>query len=175
MKSEGIKKDYGRKMTFFLIGILLTAVVAAAGQALINVQAPDFSLSDQNGQQYSLATFAGRPIVLLASDKKGEEQNHQWGERIGKKYGSRVRTVGVADVRTVPFFLKGRITNNFKKDKNAILLDWDGILFTSYGLAKGVPNVVLIDGGGMVRYIYCGSAAPGAVNDLFREIDRALE
>ncbi len=163
------------KKVWFFTGIFMIWAVAAAGQALIDAKAPDFSLSDQNGQQYSLAAFAGRPVVLLASDKKGEEQNYQWRELIGKKYGSRVRTVGVADARTVPFFLKGKIRNDFKKDKNAILLDWDGILFTSYGLAKGVSNVVLIDGSGTVRYLRCGSPSREETERLFTVIDVLLK
>ncbi len=163
------------KKVWFFSGIFMIWAVAAAGQTLINAKAPGFSLSDQYGLQYSLETFAGHPVVLIASDKKGEEQNHQWGELIGKKYGSRVRIMGAADVRTVPFFLKNRITNNFKKDKNAVLLDWDGILFTSYGLTKGVSNVVLIDGSGMVRYLHCGSPSREEAERLFSSIDAALK
>jgi AhpC/TSA family len=161
----------GMKKVRFLFGIFMIPAIAAAGQVLINAKAPDFSLADQTGLQYSLATFAGHPVVLLASDKAGEEQNHQWRELIVEKYGSRVRIVGAADVRTVPFFLKGKIKNDFKKDQNVILLDWDGILFTSYGLAKGVSNVILIDGSGNVRYLHRGSPSDEEAERLFNCID----
>jgi len=160
---------------YLLIVFFLFATNSAAGQALINAKAPDFSLSDQNGLQYSLAAFAGHPVVLLASDKKGEDQNHQWGELVGKKYGDRVKIVGVADVRTVPFFLKGKIKNDFKKDNNTILLDWDGVVFASYGFAQKVSNIALIDKNGIVRYLHSGGAERGAVEGLFRELDRLLK
>ncbi len=163
-----------KKVWFFTV-IFMISAIAAAGQTLINEKAPNFSLSDQNGLQHSLSTFAGHPVVLLASDKAGEEQNHQWGELIGRKYGGRVRIVGAADVRTVPFFLKGKIKNDFKKDKNTILLDWDGMFFTAYGLTKGVSNVVLIDDSGIVRYLHCGSPSREEAGRLFSCIDAVLK
>lgn len=165
----------GVKKVRFFFGIFMISAIAGAGQALINAKAPNFSLADQNGLQYGLSTFAGQPVVLLASDKAGEEQNHQWKELIGRKYGDRVRVVGVADVRTVPFFLKKKIKNDFQKDQNTILLDWEGMLFTSYGLAKGVSNVILLDGSGIVRYLHCGGPSREESERLFNDIDAVLK
>lgn len=154
----------------FLAFYLLPVVIATGELSLINSKAPEFSLSDQYDRQYSLQSFIGQPIVLLASDKKGSEQNHLWIESIEKRYGKNVRIIGVADVRTVPFFLKGKIRNDFKKNPNSILLDWEGTIFTAYGLSKGVPNVVLIDSIGYVRYLHAGGPTEEARELLFKEI-----
>jgi hypothetical protein len=158
----------------FIVLLLLFAVAAAGGQSLLDARASDFALSDQYDRHYSLQSLSGRPFVLIASDKRGTEQNHEWGMLIRGKYGYAVRALGVADVRSVPFFLKGKIRNDFKKDPNSILLDWQGIIFKAYGLAKGLSNVVLIDNNGYVRYVYAGGPTREAGERLFREIEGAL-
>jgi cytochrome oxidase Cu insertion factor (SCO1/SenC/PrrC family) len=168
---ENAMKKIIVSLLFSLLFLLLLSVVVKGEQALINTKAPEFVLFDQYDRQYSLQSFAGRPLVLIASDKKGEEQNRRWVASIRKKYGKGVRILGVADVRTVPFFLKGRIRNDFKKDTNSILLDWQGNFFKSYGLAKGVSNVVLIDSSGYVRYLYAGGPSDDAREQLFKEIE----
>jgi hypothetical protein len=160
-----------KRFVVFLALLFLPVGIATGEQSLINAKAPEFILRDQYDRQYSLESFAGRPLVLLASDKKGEEQNHQWGALIQKKYGKEVLILGVADVRTVPFFLKGKIRRDFKKDPNSILLDWEGRIFTAYRLMKGAPNVVLIDGSGYVRYLHAGGPSDEARELLFKEIE----
>ncbi len=161
------------KQFILFLGLFLLFIGSAAGgeQLLINARAPEFTLSDQYDRQYSLQSFAGGTLVLLASDKDGEEQNHRWGESIRKKYGNGVQLLGVADVRTVPFFLKGIIRSDFKKDQKSILLDWERKIFTAYGLAKGVPNVILIDRNGFVRYLHAGAPTDEARELLFKEIE----
>ncbi len=155
----------------FLAFLFLPVSLATGEQSLVNTKAPEFALSDQYDRQYSLQSFVGQPFVLLASDKKGSEQNHLWIESVEKKYGKSVRIIGVADVRTVPFFLKGKIRNDFKKNPNSILLDWEGTIFMAYGLSKGLPNVVLIDSNGYVRYLHAGGPTDEAREQLFKKID----
>jgi hypothetical protein len=163
-----------KQCVIFLGFILLSVGIASAGQSLLNVRAPEFTISDQYDRHYSLQSLSGRPLVLIASDKEGEEQNRQWGALIRGKCGNSVRILGVADVRAVPFFLKGKIRNDFRKDPNSILLDWKGTIFESFGLVKGVSNVVLIDGSGSIRYMYAGAPADEARERLFKEIESML-
>jgi hypothetical protein len=159
------------KTCFLLIVLTLLACTVEGGQSLINTRAPEFSLRDQYDQPYSLQSFAGQPVVLIASDKEGSGQNRQWLALLKEKYGLRLRIVGVADVRTVPFFLKGRVRGDFKKDEGSVLMDWDGALFTSYGLTKSVSNVILIDDGGSVQYLFAGSPSREATERLFGVLD----
>jgi peroxiredoxin len=160
-------------MRLFIIFILfLLLSVTAGGQPLINARAPEFTLQDQYDKTVALRQFEDRIVVLIASDKEGSVQNPQWKKAISEKYGDNIVILGIADVRSVPFFLKGKIRNDFKKDEGNILLDWKGEVFTAYGLAKGVSNIILIDKNGSIRFRYAGSAAPDAVQRLFQEIDR---
>ena len=79
--------------------------------------------------------------------------------------------LGIADVSSVPFFLKGKIRNDFKKDGESILMDWKGEVFKAYGLTKGVSNVILIDKDGMIRHRLTGRATLDAGQELFRKVD----
>jgi peroxiredoxin len=151
---------------------LIWANNGLGSQPLINARAPEFSLQDQYDKTVVLRQFEDRIVVLIASDKEGSVQNPQWKKAISEKYGDNIVILGIADVRSVPFFLKGKIRNDFKKDEGNILLDWKGEVFTAYGLAKGVSNIVVIDRHGFVRYRHAGGAAPDAVRRLFQEIDK---
>ncbi len=163
------------KETVFVMLLLLICSSAHAGSSLVQEKAPDFRLADQFDRFYSRESFSGTPLVLIASDKEGREQNRQWRDLISNRYGSRVFMIGVADLRKVPFFLKGFIKRDLQKDRSSIMLDWKGELFTAYGLAQHVSNIIVIDRKGYVRYLRSGGTDPDAVDDLFRQIDGVLE
>ncbi len=163
-------------MRYIIITILaLLLPVAAESQTSVNAKALAFSLLDQNDHEISLRQFEGKVVVLIASDKDGTKQNPAWRKALTERYGERIVLQGVADLRKVPFFLKASFKRDFQKEPHSIILDWKGEIFKSYGLAENVSNIVLIDKKGYVRYLHSGSAEQGAVNALFREIDRALE
>jgi len=98
-------------------------------------------------------------------------QNAEWKKAIRTKYGDSVAVQGLADVSSVPFFLKGMIRNDFKKDAENILLDWKGEVFKAYVMTKGVSNVILIDRDGLIRHRSSGSASPEGVQELFKQVD----
>lgn len=152
--------------------LILLLSVTEGGQSIIGSPAPDFALQDQYDRPFTLRQYEGRVVVFLASDKEGSTQNQPWEKAISERYGNGVSVYGIADVRSVPFFLKGRIKSDFKKNKDGILLDWKGDVFKAYGLAEKVSNVILIDKYGVVRYVYSGAATEKAVERLFSVIDK---
>jgi len=157
---------------FLLIAIMFILQVAGAiAENSMEEKAMEFALQDQYDKTVILRQYEGSVVVLLASDKEGSSQNAAWIKAIRDKYASRVAIQGIADVSSVPFFLKGKIRNDFKKDGNSILLDWKGAVFRSYGFKKAVSNIVLIDGRGVIRHRSSGSASPEAVQELFKKID----
>lgn len=159
------------KKRIVLIAFALLAGVAGA-QPVVNDRAPEFTLQDQYEKTVSLQQYEGSIVILIASDKEGSEQNPAWKKAIKVNYADQVVIQGIADVSSVPFFLKGKIRNDFKKEYGEnILLDWKGEVFKSYGFAKGVSNIVLIDSSGMIRHRTSGTATPDAVQELFKKID----
>ncbi len=161
------------KYSILIVMAFLLPVLAESG-TVVNAKAPGFSLPDQRDNQITLSKLEGRVVVLVASDKEGMKLNPAWRKAIADRYGDRVLRQGVADVRKVPFFLKGSYKRDFQKDPESIILDWKGELFTAFGLRENVSNIVLIDKKGYVRYLHSGGAEQGAVDDLFKEIDLSL-
>jgi len=155
-----------------LLFVLSPITTEGSQSAKLNSKAPDFSLKDQHDKVFNLRSFEGQLVVLIASDKDGEEQSDLWGRKIRERYKDKITILGIADLRKVPFFMKGKIKQDFKKNKNSILLDWDGVVFSTYGLPKKISNIILIDRKGYVRYIYSGNATQEAIEHLFGEIDK---
>lgn len=87
-----------------LLSFMLTALVAAADQSFISKPARDFSLRDQFDRSFTLQSFSGRTVILMACDKKASKQNGVWRAAILDKYAGRLQTAGVADLRSAPFF-----------------------------------------------------------------------
>jgi predicted transcriptional regulator len=152
--------------------ILITATIGFAGHPLIDARAPEFSLRDQYDKEISLGQLLSRIVVIIASDKKGSDQNTAWKNAILGKYRDKLILLGAADVRSVPFFMKSRVRKNFQNEPGSVLLDWKGALFTSYDLKPNVANVILIDRNGCVRYVASGPADAEALDRLSKEIDR---
>ncbi len=151
---------------------LLLLPVAAEGGQLINSRAPEFSLQDQYDRPATLRQLEGRVVVLIASDRDVMAQSRRWGKIISDRYGDTVSLFGIADARGIPFFMKSKIKNDFKKDGISILLDWNGVVSIAYGLAEKVSNIILIDKNDYIKYIYSGEVTQGAIESLFTEIDR---
>ncbi len=165
-----------KRMIKRFFAILITTLLsfpAAGSESVVNVKAPEFALDDQHNNHYDIRQDVGKVIVLLASDGDGAAQNKQWVDNIEKRYGKNIiPIIGIADVRKVPRWLRGMVKREFKKTPVGVLLDWKGVVFTSYGLSEYVANIVLIDKKGFVRYIYSGEATPEACQGLFMEIDK---
>ena len=158
------------KLLLMVVMFMLLVAVARAENA-IGEKAMEITLQDQHEKTVMVRQFEGRVVVLLASDREGSSQNAAWIKAIKDKYAERVIVQGIADVSSAPFFLKTKIRSEFKKNGDSILLDWKGEIFRSYGFAKAVSNIVLIDGRGVIRHRSSGGASPEAVQELFRKID----
>lgn len=156
-----------------IVMMFLLSVAGASAENAVGEKAVPFALQDQYEKPVSLRQYDGRIVVLLASDKEGSSQNAAWVKAIRDKYADRVAVQGIADVSSVPFFLKGKIRNEFKKGGDSILLDWEGGVFRSYAFARAVPNIVLINKRGVILYRTSGKASPEAVRELFRKIDES--
>ena len=159
------------KRFLLIITMLILQTAGASAENAIGEKSTEFTLQDQYEKTVSLKHFEGRIVVLIASDNEGKAQNAGWTKAIRDKYADRVAIQGVADVSSVPFFLKGKIRSDFKKDGDSILLDWKGEVFRSYGLTKGAANVILIDKDAMIRHRTSGPASSEAAQELFRKIE----
>jgi peroxiredoxin len=154
-----------------VLGVLILAAVLSGGSvAGPGLPAPDFRLEDQQGHDFTLSMQRGHILVLLAGDRAGSEENRAWGFLLGKRYGSAITIIGIADTRGVPFFLKDRVRNSFRKERVRMLMDWDGSVFDGYGFTAGHANIVVIDRSGVIRYRYAGGRDPRVEERLGQQL-----
>ena len=78
----------------------------------------------------------------------------------------------VADLRGVPFFLKGFVRGKFPKERDQwVLLDWKGAFFTTYDLQSGVCNILLFSPAGHILQKYTVTEMDlGILNDILEII-----
>jgi len=120
--------------------------VEAADPALI-----DFEIEDQFERKHSDDDWRGDILLLIGSDQHGSQFDSVWTQAVhdsitGLADASSFRIVHVADVRGVPFFLKGTVRRKFPKEtENSIILDWKGNFATAYGFEGDKANILVFD------------------------------
>lgn len=152
---------------FVLCGILVHDVVAGEreaegqGKRLSDnaVRLKDITLADQYEKLHTYHFPLKQPMVLLVADRKGYEALTPWVEALRHPAGRDAAIVGIADVRGVPGFLRGKVRRKFQADQTySILLDWDGDILNRLKPEKAIPNVFLISSEGKVLLQLSGEA-----------------
>lgn len=133
-------------INLLLWALLVCVVGQAAGSVLI-----EFELNDQFKNIHRDDDWCGDVVLLIGSDQKGSKFDAVWEKAIRDSMTGLVdmeslRIVHVADVRGVPFFLKGVVRRRFPGgNASPIILDWQGRFATAYGFAKDKANILVFD------------------------------
>lgn len=136
---------------WLLCGFLLISLPPLAAQESTLIE---FKLKDQFDREYTHESWQGKILIVIGSDREGSQYNERWGEAIHKALADSpgfayVQFVGVADLRGVPFFLKGFVKGKFPEDRSKwLLMDWKGTFAESYRFQKDVSNIVIFAPGG---------------------------
>jgi hypothetical protein len=154
-----IKNLYQLPFLFLFFFAIFPAIFFAPGvmYSLDSTLIP-FTLKDQFERVYNREDFLGKILLVVGSDKEGSSFNRLWGKAIHdslKKYqlNQEVQFLPVADVRGVPFFLKGFVRGKFPREKKSwVLLDWKGLFAKAYEFIPGATNILLIRRDGKVAY-----------------------
>jgi hypothetical protein len=135
-----------------LITLLLPAgIILAQDSTLIR-----FELKDQFNHVRTEKDFQSKLTILVGSDHDGSKYNDAWGKSIhdslaGKGAQNRVEFLPVADLRGVPFFLKGFVKGKFPKEPARwILMDWKGQFAQAYNFVPAECNIIVFDGNGQI-------------------------
>ena len=136
---------------------------------------PLIELHDQFDAPQKLS-FPGTNVTLLTiADKKGSEQIAGWVAALKQRFGKRIDIRGLADVSTVPRFLRGIVRMKFQKlHTYPVMLDWSGEAVKAFTYMPCKANVLVLDPRGQILERISGEANPKAVQDLCAAIDRAL-
>lgn len=150
-------------MNTFLATFLSTAMLLMTIPVFGQDKIPDstmvtFELQDQFDREYSDQSWPDKIIVLIGSDRGGSQFNAPWGEQIYLELQiddaiDEVQIIGLADLRGVPFFLKGFVKGKFPRDRERwVLMDWDGQFAHSYNFEKDVSNILVFNAAGDLVY-----------------------
>lgn len=111
-----------------------------------------FELRDQFKVEYTENSWPNSVLIFLGSNKAGNVYNHIWAKAIEDSTSvifpeSEIKQIGIANLRGLPFFLKGFIRGKFPKDKNVrILMDWGGSFSKAYNFEANQCNILIFDG-----------------------------
>lgn len=117
-----------------------------------------FKIEDQFERVYTEKEYLESIVVIIGSDKDGSQYNGIWGNAIGdslknEKNYPQIKFLRIADLRGVPFFVKGFVKGKFPKDKTRwVLLDWKGRFAKTYDFAPASSNIVIVNRQGAVVY-----------------------
>jgi predicted transcriptional regulator len=141
------------KLLLNLVAIVLLCLGTIWAQELELIS---FEIKDQFDRTHTDKEYRGRLLVIIGSDKGGAEFNDQWARAIRNALSymprrGEITFLRYADVRGVPFFLKGTIKGKFPKDEEFwVLLDWKGQIAKAYQFQKGASNIVVFDRDGLL-------------------------
>ena len=108
-----------------------------------------FEIKDQFDRVHTDADLRDNVVFVLGSDKEGSQYNSRWVNAIEEliaQSGSRdkIVLVEIADLRGVPFFVRGFVKKKFPRDEEyRVLLDWKGRFATHYGFQPGTCSILL--------------------------------
>lgn len=138
---------------FFLTTLGLMAAVPAYAEQL---QLLDFEIKDQFENVHRRSDVQGNIVLLIGSDKDGSPFNESWGKAIHESLSDHpqyalISLLAHADLRGVPFFLKGHIRREFPQNPDQyVLMDWKGLIAKAYNFAPKSSNVLVFAPSGVL-------------------------
>lgn len=166
-----------RLVLMTLLGIIVSASVTMGFySSLTGKKAKDFVLEDQFSKEHSWEKFSGKPTVLLLGDREGSKFSDNWSKPLFTRYGNAIHLVAIADVSSVPFFLKGFIRGKFRDVyTNPILMDWDGETVEYYDIQKNVTTFIAIDKQGVIRAHLSGKGTAEDLTKAYTAVQSILQ
>ena len=167
-------------MKIFLFTLLTCLVVLCQRSAGETPQKPTHApaaleLRDQYDAPHRLAFPSTNVVVLTIADKKGSTQIDGWVVALKAHYAKRIDLRGLADLGSVPGFLRGRVRKSFRETLTyPVMLDWSGKVCPQFGYQSNVANVFVIARDGSIHAHAAGSAREPALQQVFAAIDAAM-
>ncbi len=152
-----MKKRCSIIIALLLLTFSYSIMTSAQHSKLIN-----FKLNDQFDRVYSDEDYSGELFIMIGGDRKGSRFSPEWGEAIRAELQKNeelrdIKILRVADVRGVPFFLKGVVKKKFPKEREKwVVIDWEGRFATHYEFKDEFCNIVVFDEKGQVIHQTAG-------------------
>jgi predicted transcriptional regulator len=150
-----------------LLTVVLLCSTARAGELKVGERAPDFTLQDPEGVQYTLdyPEFQGKVLSIFYVDPDEADMNEHVSEALKKAADTGVldrtyyKGFGITNLKASwkpNFIIKSVVSSKQKKYKTTILLDYDFTILNLWGLENDSSNLVVLDKNRICRYVYKG-------------------
>jgi hypothetical protein len=143
------------------------------GQSNIPTNAPRLiELRDQFDAPQKISFPATNITLLAIADKKGSEQVNGWIALVKQRFGKQIDIRGLADVSSVPRFLREMVRKKFQKvHTHPVMMDWSGEAVKAFTYVPGVANILVLSKRGQILKRMTGEANDKAFQDLCAAID----
>ncbi|MCB0710787.1 MAG: hypothetical protein KDD67_00505 [Ignavibacteriae bacterium] len=160
-----------KRQVYIPLLIIIGITPLMLGMVSVGSPVPTFSIEDQYEKTWKTSNYSGKPALYVVCDRDAYDYVENWTKKLVPKYKENIHFVPVADVTSVPGFLKGYIRGRFKDEfKYPVLMDWEGILVKGLNMKAGHPTLVLTDGSGIVKYRAWGKGSDDEVTKLEKKI-----
>jgi len=166
------------KPSFICVLILLSGVLAYAAGFEVGILAPDFKVLSGSNEELTLDGIKGKVAVIFYETKETVEKNRRLKDELNKFYDTQpdqvkriILRVSVINCKGVIFSgaWKNNLKANSKKEGITIYGDWDGGMFSSYGIKDKESNLIIVGRDGIVKYSFAGKVGEeefGRIKDL---------
>jgi hypothetical protein len=162
---------------------------------------PAIVMEDQFERPHNVSALRGAVVVLIYGDRRSADANKQLGEALHVHFhpGARglppeqarqapvrplpdvpagqpspdVLTIPVASIGPVPNLVRGMIRRQIQSasPQMPVWLDFEDLMRRQFGLKAGVPNLVILDTQGRLRYSGAGPFGREQIEQLAAAID----
>lgn len=166
-------------LSLTVMGLIAVSPTSAEGPKFL-----DFELEDQFKNVHRSSDVAGKIVLLIGADRAGSQFTGAWSKAIYDSLGGHPRYPQIAhlahaDLRGVPFFIKGFVRSKFPQDPDRwVLMDWKGTIPKAYEFAAKSANVLVFAPDGALVHHASGrepddEAVSGVVMALRELLDEA--
>ena len=180
---------------FTFVALILVPLMTASAEGPVT----SLAFPDQFGRTHDVAKHRGEVVVLVYGDRQGAEASRALGAALHVAFhpaaaklppaqahtapvrpvpgaegrSPEVRVVPVACTGYLPSLLRPVLVGQFRKavPDVPVWLDFDDAMKDRYGLAAGVPNVVVFDAAGRMRRRLTGNLSEPQRRALVEEIE----
>ena len=169
-------------MSRLCAALVLCCVQPIASPAAVPGELIDFKVEDQFKKIHTRDEVRGKVFIIVGSDRGGSGFNGAWSNAIMsgiRRLGvqDQVVEVGLADLRGLPFFLKGMIRGKFaEKSGGWSIMDWKGVFPNAYGFENDRANILVFGPDGALLHRTSGQEAdPAEIRTILEKIEAALQ
>jgi len=159
-----------------LVGVVLFCSSTVSAEALMaGMKASDWSFKDSEGNAFSMASWAGKVLLINYVDPDESDLNEHFSDAMKKAKDQGLlkdetyKGIGIADCKATwkPDALIRTIAGKkAKKFNTVILFDYDATLRNAWGLELDTANAILLDKNRVVRVIVRGKVPESEVASI---------